>query len=288
MNNKSTTTLAIAVLLVITIAIESYFFYTTHTKQRVTISDLSTKNEELETSLAQQEQEYTLLSEAFNRERERNDEIEDRLEDAEDVLGTIVKIQNTDEELLQKYSKIYFLNEHYQPADLKKIDDDYIEDSRSQEQYIHGDVRSFLEDMFEEAENDGIDLQIISAFRSFDTQNTLKTGYTVTYGSGANTFSADQGYSEHQLGTAIDLSTKELGSSYENFGETEAYTWMDENAYKYGFTLSYPENNNYYIHEPWHWRFVGRDLAKHLHRNDLYFYDMDQRDIDKYLAEMFD
>ena len=109
MNNKSTTTLAIAVLLVITIAIESYFFYTTHTKQRVTISDLSTKNEELETSLAQQEQEYTLLSEAFNRERERNDEIEDRLEDAEDVLGTIVKIQNTDEELLQKYSKIYFL-----------------------------------------------------------------------------------------------------------------------------------------------------------------------------------
>ena len=63
---------------------------------------------------------------------------------------------------------------------------------------------------------------------------------------------------------------------------------MVRNAYKYGFTLSYPEENGYYIFEPWHWRFVGTDLADDLRRDNAHFYDWEQRKIDEYLISIFD
>jgi D-alanyl-D-alanine carboxypeptidase len=136
-----------------------------------------------------------------------------------------------------------------------------------------------------------VQLKIISAYRSFGEQATLKAEYKVTYGSGANAFSADQGYSEHQLGTAIDLTTDKDGNAFSNakggFDSTNGYTWMNDNAYKYGFVLSYPKGNAYYQYEPWHWRFVGVALATRLHDNGQHFYDLDQREIDGYLALMF-
>ena len=52
--------------------------------------------------------------------------------------------------------------------------------------------------------------------------------------------------------------------------------------------LSYPKNNAYYIFEPWHWRFVGQDLAKDLQTDGLFFYDLDQRQLDEYLISFFD
>ena len=108
------------------------------------------------------------------------------------------------------------------------------------------------------------------------------------YGAGANQFSADQGYSEHQLGTALDFATTEIGAGFDGFEKTDAYRWLLDNAYQYGFILSYPQNNNYYQFEPWHWRFVGRDLAKKLSKEDKNFYDLDQREIDEYLISFFD
>ena len=112
----------------------------------------------------------------------------------------------------------------------------------------------------------------------------------MTYGAGtANSFSAEQGYSEHQLGTAVDFVTSENGyyltTSFEN---TKTFKWLQENAYKYGFILSYPKGNTYYQYEPWHWRFVGKDLARKLHRDEKTFYSMDQRDIDRYIGKLFD
>jgi D-alanyl-D-alanine carboxypeptidase len=142
--------------------------------------------------------------------------------------------------------------------------------------------------MLAAAKRDGIDLTIVSAYRSFETQAELKGAYLQSYGSGANTFSADQGYSEHQLGTAVDFSTPDLGGTLGGFGDSEAYTWLKANAHKYGFVLSYPEGNSYYVYEPWHWRFVGEDLASDLKRDGAYFYDWDQRKIDEYLIKIFD
>ena len=146
----------------------------------------------------------------------------------------------------------------------------------------------FFEDMVEDALDDGVELFVVSAFRSFEEQAGLKGAYTVTYGSGANAFSADQGYSEHQLGTTIDFTTTGINGGLTGFEKTAAYEWLKENAHKYGFVLSYPENNAYYIYEPWHWRFVGEDLARDLHKDGKYFYDLDQRKIDEYLISLFD
>ncbi|NIQ05864.1 MAG: M15 family metallopeptidase, partial [Candidatus Korarchaeota archaeon] len=80
-----------------------------------------------------------------------------------------------------------------------------------------------------------------------------------------------QGYSEHQLGTTVDLTTTEIGGPYESFAGTEAYEWLQKHAHRYGFILSYPEENEFYIFEPWHWRFVGTDLARDLERHDETF-----------------
>jgi D-alanyl-D-alanine carboxypeptidase len=117
----------------------------------------------------------------------------------------------------------------------------------------------------------------------------IKNAYSVTYGAGtANSFSADQGYSEHQLGTTVDLITTGTGGKLAGFDTKPAYTWMLENAHKYGFTLSYPKNNGFYIFEPWHWRFVGVKLATDLYEDEQHFYELDQRKIDTYLASLFD
>jgi len=111
----------------------------------------------------------------------------------------------------------------------------------------------------------------------------------MTYGAGtANSFSADQGYSEHQLGTAIDFISSGQGGVLDGFDNTAAYQWMQANAYKYGFILSYPKDNGYYEYEPWHWRFVGVKLATDLHNQGKNFYDLDQRVIDNYLTTVFD
>ena len=110
----------------------------------------------------------------------------------------------------------------------------------------------------------------------------------MSYGSGANKFSADQGYSEHQLGTTIDFTTLKTRNNFSAFKSTDAYIWLTDNAYKYGFVLSYPETNGYYVFEPWHWRFVGVKLAKRLYDDKIYFYDLSQREIDEYLVSIFD
>jgi len=227
------------------------------------------------------------LADDYADERNRNEEFEDQIRDLSGTLGELDKLAKIDKELLQKYSKVYFLNENYQPPEVEKISDRYILDDKK-DQYFDARALDFLEDMLRDARRDDVDLKVISAYRSFEEQSTLKGQFTQVYGSGANTFSADQGYSEHQLGTTVDITDETVGGTYASFAQTEAYEWLLDNAYKHGFILSYPEGNEFYIFEPWHWRFVGTDLARDLQRSDDDFYTMDQREIDKYRLEMFD
>jgi len=282
------------------------YFYFAHRQEIATRTasenELSSKLQTLETELAiasttiaQLTLDLTLAhntltetEDVLRREQNRNEEFEDQIRKITGTVQILDKLANTDKELLQKYSKVFFLNEHYKPERLKEIDAKwkYSED-RSHE--LHSQVMPFFEDMVKAAEKDGVDLWVVSAYRSFDTQAQLKGAYTITYGTGANAFSADQGYSEHQLGTAIDFTTKNMnGGLSESFENTDAYKWLTDNAHRYGFTLSYPRGNAYYIFEPWHWRFVGRDLARDLKRDNAHFYDWEQRKIDEYLVEIFD
>lgn len=250
---------------------------------------MSTQIALLEMQVAELSGERDNLSQELGDAENTLDAYENRIDDYRSDIKDLKKIVETDPELLQKYSKVYFLNEHYTPADLEDIDKRYIDSTKTNTLKIHEEVWPFLEDLLEDAEDDGVDLRVLSAYRSFGEQSQLKAQYSVVYGANsANQFSADQGYSEHQLGTTVDFTVAERPGQLSGFDTTEGFQWLVDNAYKYGFTLSYDKNNAYYIYEPWHWRFVGEDLARYINKKGATFYGLDQRDIDKYLGEIFD
>lgn len=237
----------------------------------------------------------TVISSALDQQKQSVGSIEQKLGayqrevgDFTDTITTLQKLSKTDPELLAKYSKVFFLNENYAPARFIEIPNEY-KYTESKILKVHEQVWPFLKKMLDRASGFDIKIYVHSSYRSFNEQEALKTQYKVTYGAGsANQFSADQGYSEHQLGTTVDLITTGLNGDLIGFEKTKAYSWLSENAYKYGFILSYPKDNKFYIYEPWHWRFVGVKLANYLHKNNINFYDMEQRDIDEYLVSLFD
>lgn len=292
--------LLVYVLLLVAIASNGYFWWE-RVKSAETQDSLIAQLEKQEEELALKADVITELSgnlsmtseelagteERLRGEKERNDAMENQIQEIAGTVSDLDKLSKTDKELLQKYSKVYFLNEHYVPESLKEIEAEWKYDE-AKELKLHTKVVPFFEKMLEDAKDDGVELWVVSAYRSFYQQAQLKGAYTTTYGSGANTFSADQGFSEHQLGTTIDFTTRGLSGGLDGFQSTTAYQWMLDNAYKYGFVLSYPENNSYYVYEPWHWRFVGEDLAKDLRDKTAHFYDLEQREIDTYLLHIFD
>ncbi len=195
------------------------------------------------------------------------------------------KKAEADKMLLAKYSKVFFLNEHYKPKSLSLIPTEWTYQGKVLQ--IRTEVLPFLLEMLQDMKRAGLNPKIFSAYRSFYEQKYLKGAYLQKYGKGANAFSADQGYSEHQLGTTIDISNPDTGLKI-RFENTDEFKWLKQNAWKYGFILSYPKNNKYYIYEPWHWRFVGKKLAKKLHDENKHFYDLDQNEIYDYLIYIFD
>ncbi len=251
------------------------------------LAEASSTITSLATELIAIKEKYGILNDDYTSELDRNETFQSQIKKISKTVGVLDKLSKTDKELLQKYSKVYFLNEHYIPEKLTTIEKGYMYDE-SRNHQLHSKVVPYFNKMVDAAKEDGIDLWVVSAYRSFQTQAQLKGAYTVSYGSGANAFSADQGFSEHQLGTTIDFTTKGISGGLDGFQNTPAYTWLNENAYKYGFTLSYSKGNAYYMFEPWHWRFVGEDLARDLHKNNATFYDWDQRKLDGYLINIFD
>ncbi len=247
---------------------------------------------ELEGSVAELEGKIEDVSDLFfstlTEEQKKNQDLMRKFEKIDDSVEELEKLSATDPELLQKYSKVYFLNEHYVPIELKEIPEEFRNPGSSNFQ-IHADVEPFITELLEDAKEDGMSLIVTSAYRSYGTQSALKAAYTVTYGAGtANRFSADQGYSEHQLGTTVDFSSKAINGALNGFDKTPEYKWLQDNAHRYGFIISYPKDNAFYKFEPWHWRFVGVSLARRLHNDNMFFYDLDQRIIDTYLSKIFD
>ena len=120
--------------------------------------------------------------------------------------------------------------------------------------------------MKNDAANEGINLRIISGFRSYNTQKTLYNNYVARDGQAeADRYSARAGHSEHQTGLAADINS--LEQSWEN---TKEGKWLNDNCYKYGFIIRYPkgkEGVTGYMFEPWHIRYVGVDIATILYNN---------------------
>ncbi|MGI0483592.1 D-alanyl-D-alanine carboxypeptidase family protein [Geminocystis sp. CENA526] len=117
-----------------------------------------------------------------------------------------------------------------------------------------------------DAQAQGVDLVLISGFRSISDQAKLFEKQIQKRGSkeAASKLSAPPGHSEHHTGYALDIGdgkqpSLDLKFQFEN---TEAYRWLVNNAYKYGFELSFPKNNIQGVSfEPWHWRYVGSNRA---------------------------
>lgn len=293
-NIKGAATIIGAVVLVAGIGYGAYYSYSIYKELQETKQELAARTagfEEdiraLQESLAETETRHREALDILSDEQRKNLDLQREQRQRQQEIDELARLTSLDPELLKKYSKVYFLSENYTPARLEEVDDRYWVDP-ARPMLVLSQVESPLDDLLDDARRDGIDLRITSAFRSFEEQGQLKSGYVVQYGTGANAFSAEQGYSEHQLGTTVDFTTPQLVGAVLAFENTEAFEWLMENAHNYGFVLSYPKGNQHYVYEPWHWRFVGEELARDLHSEGRNFYDLDQREIDKYLIDIFE
>lgn len=281
----------VVIFIFVTIAITAAYFYLRFYKESLELKnslDIAKNNiSSAKKNNSDLQEANDNLSESLQAAQAQNAVFESQIQEISGKVGTLQKLSETDPELLKKYSKVYFLSENYIPAKLVQIDAQYLWE-KAKPQQIQEDTAPFFTNMLIEASSSLANLEIVSAYRSFYDQLLAKTSYKILYGSGANQFSADQGYSEHQLGTAIDFTTPKLDGLSLQFENQTAYKWLKDNAYRFGFILSYPKNNSYYQFEPWHWRFVGVSLAKNLRDENENFYDLTQREIDEYLISLFD
>ena len=142
------------------------------------------------------------------------------------------------------------------------------------ERSLRADTFADLQAMFQDAAADGHELRVGSGYHSYATQAAIYNRYVAQVGEAqASTFSAPPGHSEHQSGLAVDLSSADQTCWLEIcFRDTPAGQWLALNSYRYGFILRYPEGKETvtgFQFEPWHFRYVGKDLAAALYRSGL-------------------
>ncbi len=134
--------------------------------------------------------------------------------------------------------------------------------------------------MVEAARADGVELVLSSAYRSYDYQKSLYERYVRKHGKEeADRFSARPGTSQHQLGLALDF-----GSISKEIAHTAQGKWLEKHAWKYGFSLSYPEGKEEltgYMYEPWHFRYISRTGTRLQHE----FFGGIQQHLTEYLHE---
>lgn len=110
--------------------------------------------------------------------------------------------------------------------------------------------------MREAAAVDGLDLLLVSAFRSVDYQRAI-FDRKLSQGAAIDEIlrvNAAPGYSEHHSGRAVDIATRGCPPLTEAFDTTEAFQWLTENAGRFGFEMTYPRHNPHgIVYEPWHW-----------------------------------
>jgi len=169
--------------------------------------------------------------------------------------------------LLNKYN---YLTQDYNPEDLETFSNKY---AYGENQTLRKDAYNAFIEMWNKADADGYKLIVNSSYRSYDEQKKIYDDYSSWYGvEDADKKAARAGYSEHQTGLAVDIQS--YCSQNKEFDECEEFTWLSNNAYKYGFILRYPKDKEYltgYNYESWHYRYVGKKAAKYIHENNITF-----------------
>jgi D-alanyl-D-alanine carboxypeptidase len=166
----------------------------------------------------------------------------------------------------------FALPEDYRPQFLRPVSDAGFENAPAVLE-----VRSFLIDdlgaLREAAEAAGNPVDVAAAYRSWDAQASLFEQRVEELGRNvALRRVARPGHSEHQLGTSVDFKTAGEVDVHTGWQRTPAGAWMAENAHRFGFVLSYPRDSREatcYSYEPWHFRYLGPELAQEVHDSGL-------------------
>lgn len=171
-------------------------------------------------------------------------------------------------------NKQYKLPDNYKPSDLVYPDVRFTFSEKIEKRMMRRTAARALEEMFAGAEKDGVYLAGVSAYRSEKTQTRLFNNYVARDGEEkARTYSAVPGHSEHQTGLSIDISGSDGKCAAEScFGGTKEADWLAKYAAEYGFIIRYPEGKEAitgYMYEPWHVRYVGKEIAADIAARDI-------------------
>lgn len=168
-------------------------------------------------------------------------------------------------------NKYYYIDETYQPVDPTVLQlNKYTYWSNS---VLSKEAHTAFTNMVDDAKELGYSLIDTSAYRTYEYQSYLYNKYLKENGlEWTLKSSAKPGHSEHHTGLATDI--VKVGVSMYDFESTDEFNWIKDNAHKYGFILRYPEGKEYltgYKYEPWHYRYVGKDVATYIYENDIVF-----------------
>ncbi len=146
---------------------------------------------------------------------------------------------------------------------------------------VRADIYPYIQRMISDAEKSGIYFIVDSGYRSYFYQKVILEELVKKEGNIAYQKVAKPGSSEHQTGLAIDIAYYKNGVYSDDVKEDDDEAiWLANNSYKYGFILRYPkgkEDITGYQYEPWHFRFVGLDLAKKLYEEGITLEEYEKR-----------
>lgn len=167
-------------------------------------------------------------------------------------------------------NKFYHLDKSYERTDLQNINLAYAYANNSAAEIVIEKFKQMRDDIEEEM---NVHLMVNSSYRSYEDQEEIYNEFKKVSLKYADSYAARPGYSEHQTGLAIDITSLEHPTANE-FEESEEYKWLKENCHKYGFVLRYPEGKEHitgYSTESWHFRYVGEEAATQIYKENITF-----------------
>jgi D-alanyl-D-alanine carboxypeptidase len=185
-----------------------------------------------------------------------------------DFYSEINNIKDTNNTLIlvNKYNK---LPDKFEADNLITFSDSYSYNSQKMNKIAAENMMKLIDD----ARSNGYTLMVVSGYRTERLQNTLYTNSVNQNGKAhADAFSARPGHSEHQTGLAVDISN--IAGTLDGFEKYPVYEWIIKNAHKYGFIERYPKGKEFitgYGYEPWHYRYVGVDVATTIYEENITF-----------------
>ncbi len=210
-----------------------------------------------------------------------NEQLQSEMEELRTVALRSSAVKNSAELLassedgwaLALINENYPLDTEYEPAELTEIEPERSVDSR---------IAQDLQDMLDDAQKAGLSMYVASAYRAYDKQrevfnSTMQDWIEQGYGpldayDETRKSVAVPGTSEHASGLAVDIISSDYEALDDRQGDTDEQKWLMEHCWEYGFILRYPQDKadiTGIIYEPWHYRYVGKDVAKEITQQDI-------------------